>query len=159
MKKEDPIKNDRQKREEIYNRVNKIREEARKLTLADIIGWTIDDLCLLVRVMGIGMSPLDNPNERDLKIIGEKIEEIKNTKICELHLIENGWVMKFLVSQPENGMGEQEVEIQLKNKAAVKTVAINCSIIYLPFKHKDIAENDILKIRVLNGGICNNPNP
>jgi len=77
----------------------------------------------------------------------------------ELRLIGDGWITNFLVSQPEKGMGYQEIDIQLKNEDVVETIALNCSVICLPSEYKDVTENDIRKIRVLDGGICNNPNP
>lgn len=76
----------------------------------------------------------------------------------QLHLTENGWIQRFLISQPESGMGYQQVELHLKNGRIIpELIVLNAEVIPLPDQYKDITEKDIEKISILHGTTCNNP--
>jgi len=68
----------------------------------------------------------------------------------QLHLAENGWIRDFLLSQPESGMGYQQVELHLRDGRIISNlIVLNAEIIQLPDQYKDVTEEDILKIAVL----------
>ena len=67
----------------------------------------------------------------------------------KLHLTEGGWIQRFLLSQPENGMGYQLVELYLKDGRVIpKLKAWNAEVIELPEQYKDITEEKIVRIAV-----------
>jgi hypothetical protein len=77
-----------------------------------------------------------------------------------LHLTDNGWIQRFLISQPESGMGFQRVELHLKNGGIIpELIATNAKSIEIPSCYRNIAEDDILRIAVLHGGIGQKPAP
>lgn len=76
----------------------------------------------------------------------------------QLHLTKNGWIQRFLLSQPESGMGYQRVELHLKDGRIIpELVALNSEVIQLPDRYKDITEEDVEIIAVLHGTTRDNP--
>lgn len=76
----------------------------------------------------------------------------------QLRLTENGWIQHFLLSQPESGMGYQQVELHLKDGRIIpELVALNSEVIQLPDRYNDVTEEDVERIAVLHGTICDNP--
>jgi hypothetical protein len=61
-----------------------------------------------------------------------------------LHLTEDGWIRRQLLSQSETGMGYQIVDIHLRDGRVIsRTYAVNTQIIYLPARYQDITEDEI----------------
>lgn len=72
--------------------------------------------------------------------------------MSELRLSENGWIQEFLLSQPESGMGYQEIEICLKDGRVISNLrTINAEIIVITNERENFNEEDILRIALPNG--------
>ena len=78
-----------------------------------------------------------------------------------LCLTNGGWIQRFLISEPENGMGYQQVELHLKDGRIIpELIAINAEFIEIPNHYgRNITEKDILRIAVLHGGVGQKPIP
>lgn len=80
-----------------------------------------------------------------------------------LRLTPGGWIQHFLLSQPESGMGYQEIELILKDGRLILNLRVlNCEEILIPpflVKEENFTETDIETILVVYKTACNNPKP
>ncbi len=83
---------------------------------------------------------------------------IQEQRMHELHLTEGAWLQRFLLSQPESGMGYQQVELHLRDGRIIPNLIVrNAEIVLLPEEYNNVAENDIEIVAVLNGATSKNP--
>lgn len=76
----------------------------------------------------------------------------------ELRLTQDGWVQRFLISQPETGMGYQQVDVELSDGRIIAKVAVfSAQTILLQTQYKGVDENDILRITMPDGTACDKP--
>ncbi|PJE51596.1 MAG: hypothetical protein COV29_00345 [Candidatus Yanofskybacteria bacterium CG10_big_fil_rev_8_21_14_0_10_36_16] len=61
-----------------------------------------------------------------------------------LKLAENGCIQKFLLSQPESGMGYQEIKLKLRDGREIPNlVVVNAELIEIPDEYGNVMEDDI----------------
>ena len=78
--------------------------------------------------------------------------------MTKLYISPDGWVVRFLITQPDNVFGFQWVIIELKDaRVTQQLLAFNAETIELPGGFREITEADIEKISVAGGECCAKP--